>query len=214
MRLFGIAAMLGVAAFAGALLLLQGAAPGTSDWTRQYVSHFAHGPLGWLFATGVLVHATGNVFLGVGLERSLRGGTLPTAASVLFLLAAGGLAVTGVVPVEPMGAAPSAAGAVHRAAASVSFLVELAALLLFSAAFAGAPAWRAAARISLALAAAAAAASALLLSALLVGWRPGLAERAALAPFMAWEFWAGARLAFGRPRCIRHSYMNPRKEGP
>ena len=73
-------------------------------------------------------------------------------------------------------------------------------LMTATAAFAGQAAWRGMARVSLALSALAAAASATLLVALLVGWRQGLAERAALAPFMAWEFYAGWQLAFRRSR--------------
>lgn len=197
-RAFGIAGMLGVAWFAGALLLLQGVAGSGLDWTRHYVSQFANGPGGWLFAAGALGHAAGNSLLGLGLYRALRGGTMRTGATVLFLFAAGGFAVTGVFAADAPGAAPSTADSVHRAAASASFVVELAALVLFSAALAARPPWRGAAHVSLALTALAAAASAMLLFALLLSWRQGLAERAALASFMAWEFWAGAQLAFRR----------------
>lgn len=133
--------------------------------------------------------------MGVGLCRSLPRGALRGWAAGLFLLASGGLAISGVVAVEPPGAAPSFAGAVHRTAASASFGIELAALVLFSAAFAGDARWRRAARASLALSALADAAITMLASSIVLGWRPGLTERAALAAFMAWEFWAGLRLA-------------------
>lgn len=189
--------MLGVAWFAAALLALHYDGGGL-DWTRHYVSQFANGPRGWLLAVGVLGHAAGNFALGLGLYRSLGHGTLRDRASVLFLMATAGFALTGIFAVEPPGAAPSAAGAIHRAAASASFAFELAALVLFSAAFAGQAAWRGMARVSLALSALAAAASATLLVAVLMGWREGLAERAALAPFMAWEFYAGWQIAFRR----------------
>lgn len=189
--------MLGVAWFAAALFLLH-AGSGELDWTRHYVSQFANGPRGWLLALGALGHAAGNVALGLGLYRSLRRGALRGWATGLFLLAAGDFAITGVVSVEPPGAAASFAGAVHRTAAAASFAAELPALVLFSAAFAGEARWRGVARASAALSALAAAASAMLLFAVLAGWRQGLAERAALGAFMAWEFWAGWQLAFRR----------------
>lgn len=194
-RAFGIAGMLGVAWFAAALLLMHADAGSGLDWTRHYVSQFANGPRGWLLALGTLGHAAGNFALGFGLHRFLRDGALRTWASGLFLLAAGGFALTGLVTVEPPGAEASFAGAVHRASASASFALELAALVLFSAAFASRAPWRGMARMSRALSALAAAASATLLFAILAGWRQGLAERAALAAFMAWELWAGWRLA-------------------
>lgn len=195
-RAFGIAGMLGVAWFAAALLLMHAAAGSGLDWTRHTVSQFANGPRGWLLAPGTLGHAAGNFALGFGLYRFLRGGALRTWASGLFLLAAGGFALTGLVTVEPPGAAAGVAGAVHRTSASASFALELAALVLFSAAFAKRALGGGMARVSLALSALAAVASATLLFAILLEWRQGLAERAALAAFMAWEFWAGWQLAF------------------
>ena len=209
-RAFGIAGMLGVAWFAAALLLMHAAAGSGLDWTRHYVSQFANGPRGWLLALGTFGHAAGNFALGLGLHRSLRGGALRTWASGLFLLAAGGFALTGLVTVEPPGAAASFAGAVHRTSASASFVLELAALVLFSAAFARRAPGGGMARVSLALSALAAAASATLLVAILLEWRQGLAERAALAAFMAWEFWAAWQLAGVCARLERHLPDNPR----
>ena len=194
-RVFGVAGMLGAAWFAAALLLLHAAAGSGLDWMRHYVSQFANGPRGWLLALGTLGHAAGNFALGLGLYRFLRGGALRAWASGLFLLAAGGFALTGFVTVEPPGAVASFAGAVHRTSASASFAFELAALVLFSAAFASRAPWRGMARVSLVLSALAAAASVTLFFAILLEWRQGLAERAALAAFMAWELWAAWQLA-------------------
>ena len=61
-----MAAMLGVAWFAAALLALQYGSDAL-DWTRHYVSQFANGPRGWLLAVGVLGHAAGNFALALGL---------------------------------------------------------------------------------------------------------------------------------------------------
>ena len=194
-RICGMAAMLGVAWFATSVAVLMYGAAGTGlDWTRHYVSEFVHWPRGWLLPLAILGHAAGNLALALGLHHALRRGPLRASASALFLLAAAGFAATALFAVEAPGAARSIAGAIHRASASASFGLELAALVLYSAAFASEVQWRGAARVSLALLALAGAALAMLFSAIVLGWRPGLAERAALAAFMAWEFWAGAQL--------------------
>lgn len=204
MNAFGIAGVLGVAWFGAAMLFLQGAMGSGADWTRHYLSEFANGPDGWLFASAAVGHAAGNLLIGIGLYRALRG-RAAAAGSVLFALAALGLAMTGIFAIDAPGAARSAAGVAHSAAASTSFAVELGALLLFSAAFMARPASRRAARVSYALTVLALAASAMLVAALALGWRQGLAERAAVAPFMAWEFWAGAWLSLR---------TEPRSTGP
>jgi hypothetical membrane protein len=191
--------MLGVAWFAVALLVLQAGSDGL-DWTRDYISQFANGPRGWLLTVGILGHAAGNVALGLGIYWSLGRGALRGWATALFLMAIVGLALTGLFTIEPPGAAPSAAGAIHRTASWASFALEVAALVLLSAAFSREARWRHAARLSGALAAFASAAAAVFLTAVVLDWRPGLAERAVLVPFMAWEFWAGAQLAFPQRR--------------
>ena len=191
MNVFGLAGILGVVAFAAAALGLH-LANKELDWTRHYVSQFVNGPLGWLFPLGTLAHAAGNAMLGAGLYRSLGTGRLRGWAAGFFFAAATGLAVSGLFAVEPPGATPSAEGAIHRVASSASFAVELAALALFSAAFGQDRGWRGAAGASLALTALAVGASAMLATSILLGWRPGLAERTALAAFMIWELFAGA----------------------
>lgn len=196
-RGLGVAGVMGVCWFAASLLALQ-IGGGELDWTRHYVSDFATGSRGWLFRLGVLGHAIGNAALAVGLYRCLRDTASGSWASGLFLLATIGLALTGLIAADPPGTSASAAGAVHRAAASVSFAVELAALFLWSVAFAARPGWRGAAGLSFALSAVAAATTAMLVLAIGLDWRPGLAERAAVAAFMVWEFWAGLALARGR----------------
>lgn len=187
--------MLGVAWFFGSVLLLQTAGGTSLDWTRNYVSEFAHGPVGWLFGLGLFGNAAGNALMGLGLYSVLPRGAVRTVATTLFLCAAGGLVLAAVFDTDPPGAAISASGLVHRTAVSAAFVVGLAALAVFSGAFAARPDWRPAARISISLTALAAAGCVALALALLFGWRPGLAERVALAPFLAWEFWAGAQLA-------------------
>lgn len=192
MRAFGIGGMLGVVWFSATVLLLQlTAAPG-EDWTHRYVSEFANGPIGWLFGVGLFGNAVGNGLVGAGLYGLLPRGTVRTAATTLFICAATGLALAGIFDTDPPGMEMSAAGMVHRSAVSTAFVVGLIALALFSGAFAARPDWQFAARISISLTALAAVASLALLLAFFFGWRPGLVERLAIAPFLLWEFWAGA----------------------
>ena len=193
MKAFGMAGMLGVAWFGAAMFVLQRAAGSGFDWTRHLMSELANVPGGWLFTAAAIGHAAGNALVSVALYRALRD-RAAAAGGVLFALAAAGLAATGIFPIDAPGAARSAAGTVHLTAASASFAAELAALLFFSASFAAKTGWRGSARVSLMLSVFASAGSATLLSALALDWRQGLAERVAVATFMAWELWAGAWL--------------------
>lgn len=193
-RAFGIGGMLGVIWFSATVSLLQVAAGTGVDWTRQYMSEFANGPIGWLFGVGLFGNAVGSALIGFGLYGVLPRGRVRTAATTLFLCAAAGLMLGGIFDTDPAGAALTAAGLVHRTAVSAAFVVGLVALALFSGAIATRPEWRLAARISASLTALAVTASVALVLALLFGWRPGLVERLAVAAFLAWEFWAGAHV--------------------
>lgn len=194
----GVAGLLGVAWFVAALVLVWVGAASGLDWTRHYVSQFVNAPRGWLLTVGILGHAVGNAALGVGLYRALPSGKLQRWASALFLLATAGLALTGMFAVDASGAPASRAGAVHRAAVATSFGLELGALALFTAVFARAMPSRVVARVSVTLSALAAAGSGMLVAAIALDWRQGLAERAAVAAFMAWEAWVSWQLASGR----------------
>lgn len=192
-QLYGLAGLLGAVAFTSALVVLHVARPDI-DWTRHYVSDFANGRLGWLFVLGAVAHGVGNVALSLGLCRSLAPGPLTAGAVLLFSTAASGITAAALFPTDPGGSALTVTGLVHRVAATVSFPVELIALILFSAAFAASPHWRRHTRSSLALSAIAAAAVAGLFLAVFRNRLPGLAERLALASFIVWEFGAALEL--------------------
>ena len=190
---YGIAGLLGASLFVSSLILLH-LTRTDIDWTRHYVSDFANGRLGSVFVFGILVHGLGNLALDLGLRRSLGPGPLRAWAVVLFGLSAAGIVVAALFPTDPFGAARTPVGLVHWVAATVSFPLELVALLLFSTAFAGNPLWQGRRGISFALATVAAVALAGLFLAVLLNKMPGLAERLALAGFLAWEFWAAVQL--------------------
>jgi hypothetical membrane protein len=193
MAVFGLAGLLGASLFAVSLVFLHWARTDV-DWTRHYVSQFANERLGWVFVSGALVHGLGNLVLGLGLHRSLDRSPRSVWAVLLFGLAAAGIVVAAIFQIDPPGQAPTPAGLIHRAVASATFPVELVALFLFSAAFAGQPRWRERRGTSFALATIAAVASAGFLLAFILNRVPGLAERLALASFLAWELWVARQL--------------------
>lgn len=193
--------LLGAVVFASSLAMLH-AVRADIDWMRHYVSDFVNGPLGWVFVVGTAAHGLGNLGLSIGLYQSLAPGRWRGRAAALLGLAATGIVIAALFPIEPEGQARSAIGLVHRAAAGGSFLLESVALYLFSTAFATSSRWRRYARLSFTWSAIAAVALAGLLLAVLTNRLPGFAERLALAIFWLWEIAAAVKLLqiFSRPR--------------
>lgn len=189
----GVAGLAGASLFAVALIVLH-LSRTDIDWTRHYVSDFVNGRLGWLFVAAAMAHGFGNLAIGLGLWRSLDRRPVSDSAVMVFGLAAVGIVVAALFPIDPPGQALTPAGLVHRAVVTASFPVELVALLLFSVAFAAQSRWRGRARTSFALATIAAVALAGFFLAVSRGRLPGLAERLALASFLAWELWAARQL--------------------
>ena len=190
LTVYGLIALVGAVVFTSSLIVLhlRGA---DIDWTRHYVSSFANGPLGWVFVWGALVHSVGNLALTLGLRRSLAPGPLRAWAVGLLGLAAGGISVVALVPVDSAGSSPTLTGGLaHRVALGVSLPVELVALFLFSIAFRRDRRWRRHSGRSFVFSTIAAAALSGFLLAVLLNQAPAVAERLALASVMAWEFWA------------------------
>lgn len=192
-RRFGLLGLSGIAVFGSSIIVLHLTSSGI-DCTRDYVSDLANHPSGWLFMGGTFVHGWGNLALTLGLRGALRPGPLRTWAVLLFGLAAAGILLTGLFPVDAPGQAPSVSGQIHRAAASTAFALELAALFVFSTAFGRQRAWRRKRTVSLILSMAAAAALTGFVITVQLDIAPGLAERVALAVFLVWEIWAGVQL--------------------
>lgn len=193
-RVYGLAGLLGASVFIASLVVLHLARTDV-DWTRHYVSDFVNGRLGWVFVLGAIVHGAGNVGLTLGLRKSLDPGPRRARAVFLFGLAVAGIVVAALFPIDPAGRPLTLVGRVHRVATITTFPLELIALFLFSSAFARAPHWSRRQGTSFALASVAAAGMAGFFLAVFLGRLPGLAERFALASFIAWELWASAQLA-------------------
>jgi len=121
------------------------------DWMRDYVSDLANKPLGWLFIAGTFVHGWGNLALAAGLRGALRPGRLRTWAVLLFALAAVGILLASQFPIDPPDQITSTTGIAHRAFASATFSLELAAVFVFSAAFRHQRRWHRQQAVSLAL---------------------------------------------------------------
>jgi hypothetical protein len=189
----GVAAMVGAALFSLSLVILH-VASRDIDWPLHYVSDFATGPFGSIFAGAVLVHGAGNLALGLGLRTSLNPSPIRTWAVGLFSMAAAGIVAAALFPINPSGLSQTPTAFAHRAVVSASFPAELAALFLFSAAFGRHPRWRRHSGTSFSMSVTSAVAFAGLLVAVLVDRLPGVAERLSLASFMAWELWAAFQL--------------------
>lgn len=192
-RTFGVLGLSGASVFLLSLVVLQVVRTDV-DWTTHYVSNFVNGPVGWLFVASALLHGLGNLFLGIGLGRSL--GTIKPGvwASGLFVTAATGILVATLFPADPADSAATLIGVVHGTAVAASFVLELASLFLFAIAFAHARLWKPHSLASLSLAILAAAALSLFFLLLVLDLLPGLGERIALGAFVAWEVWASFRL--------------------
>lgn len=194
-RRYGWLAAIGLSTFLASLVLLHLGSPGIS-WTNDYVSNLANEPHGWLFGFGTFVHGWGNLALALGLRRTLRPGRLRTWGVLLFVLAALGVLLTALFPIDPAGQLVTTSGRIHRAVASGAFVFELAALFVFSLVFALSRChhWQKRKSASLLMAVIAALAVSWFVIANQIGVMPGLAERAALLAFMYWEIWVIAQL--------------------
>lgn len=188
-RVFGFLGLLGVTVFASSLVIVHMAGPGI-DWMNDYVSNMANEPLGEVFIVGAFVHGWGNLAMTLGLRGSLQPGKLRTWAVTLFGLAAIGILLAALFPVDPPDQIPTTTGQIHRAVASSTFFLELTALFVFSVAFSQSPDWYRQQTVSLVLSISAALSMAVFIVAIQIDLAPGLAERIALIILLIWEIWA------------------------
>lgn len=192
-NLYGLLGLLGVVQVVASLVILHFLSTGM-DLMRDYVSNLANEPLGLFFVGSAFIHGLGNLSLTLGLRGALHPGRLRTWAITLLGLAAMGILLAALFPVEPSGQDPSTVGRVHRTAASTTFMLELAAMFIFSVMFSSDQRWRRQQAVSLTLSVSAAIAVTLFVIAIQLDVAPGLAERVALAVFLAWEIWASLQL--------------------
>ncbi len=196
-RWYGTIGLLGLFAFLSSLIILHLNLANTNiDWMRYYVSYLANEPLGWVFAVGALVHGSGNLALSLGLRNALPQGRQRTWATGLFALAAVGILLAALFPIDPSNQVPSTSGRIHRSAASATFMLELVAMFIFSTAFGRHHYWRRQQLVSWVLSIAAAVALVTLAIAIYLDVAPGLVERVALTVFLAWEVWIAVQLAW------------------
>ena len=210
-RPFGVIGLAGASIFLLSLAFLQ-IMRGDVDWTAHYVSDFVNGTLGWLFVVSALVHGFGNLALTIGARRSLEPGVPRAWGSGLLFVSAAGILMAALFPTDPAESVLTWVGLVHRTAVTVSFILELAALFLFSIAFARSSPWKPYARQSLVLAIFAAGGLSIFFLVVVLDRLPGLGERVALASFLAWELWASFRLIrFSTVAGMAHARPMPRE---
>jgi hypothetical membrane protein len=192
-RRYGLLGLFGVLVFLSSLIVVHLTSPGI-DWARDYVSNLANEPLGWVFVSSVFVHGWGNLALTLGLRRALRPGRLRNWAVTLFGLAAVGILLAALFPIDPPDQAPTTIGRLHRTFASATFMLELAAVFVFSIVFRHDRRWHRQQAVSMVLSVAAAIAVMAFVIAIQIDLAPGLAERVALAILLGWEIRACIQL--------------------
>ena len=190
---YGLLGLLGVLVFLSSLIVVHLTSPGI-DWLHDYVSNLANEPLGWVFISSVFVHGWGNLALTLGLRGALRPGRLRNWAVALFGLAAAGILLAAVFPIDPPGQLPTITGRLHRTFASATFMFELAAVFVFSAAFRHDRRWHRQHTVSMVLSVMAAVAVMVFVISIQINLVPGLTERVALVILLAWEIWACLQL--------------------
>lgn len=162
----------------------------------RYVSDYANGPYGALFTGALLIHGTANLGIAAGMNATIQGSPWARRGIVLFGIASVGLIIGGLFPTDPLGTARTFQGNLHSAAAASGFVTEFLALLCLARGFIAEPAWRSHVDITMRLAALAAVGLAWLpVAVILDRGFPGLAERAVLGTFLAWEIATAIRLA-------------------
>lgn len=177
--------LLGVGVFLSSLIVVH-LTSSNVDWVRGYVSNLANKPLGWVFISGAFVHGWGNLALTMGLRYALRPGRLRNWAVLLFGLAAVGVLLAALFSIDPPNQPPSTTGSLHRTFSSAAFMIELAALFVFSVLFRQDPRWRKQQPVSLMLSVGAALALTAFVINIQIGLAPGLTERVALGIFLVW----------------------------
>lgn len=192
LRWLGAVGTAGALAFLSALVALHLLGTGLSP-VADFVSDYANSPYGGLFATTAIVHAVGNLTMSVGLWLAFGNSRAGRWGVGLLAVASMGMLIAGAFPTDAPGAAQTVAGTIHRGAVTISFPLELVALVVLAAALRSAL-WRTHATFTRILSVLAAAALAWFATALAVGWPPGLPERATLAVFLVWELGTGIRL--------------------
>ncbi len=196
-RIYGLLGLLGVVVLITSLVIVHSKIT-NFDWMNEYVSNLVNEPLGWIFIIGTLVHGCGNLALTMGLRGALRPGRLRTWATLIFGLAAFGILLAALFPIDAPDSALSLTGGIHRAVASATFTLELAAFFIFTLEFRRDRRWHRHQAVSLVLSISAAIAMMMFVIAIQVEVAPGLAERIALAIFLAWELWVCFQLIRSR----------------
>ncbi len=185
-RRYGLLGLLGVVAFLSSLIVVHLTSP-QIDWMRDYVSNLANEPFGLVFVGSVFVHGWGNLAIALGLRGALRPGRLRNRAVLLFGFAAVGILLAALFPIDPPGHTPTTIGRLHRTFASATFMLELAAVFVFSIVFRHDRRWHRQQSVSMVLSTTAAIALMAFVIAIQIDLAPGLAERVALAVLLVWE---------------------------
>lgn len=192
-RSAGIVGVAGAGLFLVALIALHILRPDLGI-ASDYVSDYANGPYGGLFAAALYAHGLGNLALATGLALEMAPSRRGVTGSILLAVAAVGIVVAATFPTDPAGAVQTMVGRIHGAAATGAFPVEVVALILLGGAFRVRARWSSWRRATWQLAGIAGLALVWLEAAILLGGAPGIPERAALVTLAVWELAASIHL--------------------
>lgn len=193
-RLLGGLGASGAIIWLGTLIVLHLLRPDIS-FVRSYVSEHANGSYGLIFRTALLLHGLGNLALAVGLAVAYADSRSARRGAMLLGVAAFGILLGGGFSIDPPGAPPTIAGAIHSVVALTSFPIETGALLFFARAFRTNSTWGLFAGFTRLIAVAGLFCLPWLFGAVLFGGAVGLPERVGFLVFLSWNIPAGILLA-------------------
>lgn len=194
LRLLGIVGIMGAFSLLAMLISMHFLRP-EFNYITEYTSDYANGPYGFLFVFSLLVHSVGNGAIAVGFWYMLNDYRSGRVGTVLFGLAAVGIALAGIFFTDPTGLPRTIFGTIHTATAIIAFLVEIMALFFLRRAFSSSPYWKSFGDITGIIAVISAAGFLILLALINLRILPGLVERVSGTPLFIWELLAGFRLA-------------------
>lgn len=160
----------------------------------NFISDYAVGPFGWIMTTWFIAGACYMVLLAVGLARSGLKSTTVRIAMLLMIVAAAGLLVSAIFPVDPPGAPSTRTGDIH----DYSFLANIISVLVMSVllpiGFGSHLAWRSFRPVAWVLTGLFALAFVIQFATLHKGMPYGIANRFFVLVFFAWGLATAVRL--------------------
>lgn len=200
-RLLGLSGLAGAGIFFVTITALHIVQPYVRP-AYDFVSNYANGPYGLFFSLSLLVHGVANVGIAVGLSIAINDSKLARCGIALFIVSSIAMSLAAIFPIDPVASERTVRGIIHLFATGSGLIAELAALICIGKAHFMEFSWNRYARLTVIFAFFAASSIVWLMVAILIGGGfPGLAERAALGSFFAWEIVSAYLLVKNTAHC-------------